>query len=325
MRPFLLTYFIFSALTGSAQFSPAVGKIGSNALRYDSSCFVAWAKACKIQRGYMDISKPDSGFAKVGDSVSATGPALDKGVVSLGDGGSATVSFSNPIKDGAGWDFAVFENTFLDTFLELAFVEVSSDGNRFVRFPSESLTDTSKQTGAFGYTYPEKVNNLAGKYVVGFGTPFDLQELKDSAGLDILKIKFVRIVDVVGSINPKYASRDSKGRKVNDPWPTLFPSSGFDLDAVGVIYENLSAKTYNISHESPIKLWPNPLNTNQLHVQVLSDGLLKMFNLLGEEVESLFIQKGSSNLDISVPPGMYMVQFHNDVNGSIISQYLMIK
>ena len=39
----------------------------------------------------------------------------------------------------------------------------------------------------------------------------------------------------VGSINPLYATYDSLGNMVNDPWPTNGASSGCDLDAVGVI------------------------------------------------------------------------------------------
>jgi hypothetical protein len=49
----------------------------------------------------------------------------------------------------------------------------------------------------------------------------------------------VRVVDVVGSIDPAYARRDSDGRIVNDPWPTDFPiigNGGFDLDAIGVFH-----------------------------------------------------------------------------------------
>jgi hypothetical protein len=34
-------------------------------------------------------------------------------------------------------------------------------------------------------------------------------------------------------------SRDSKGNIINDPWPTNFASSGFDLDAVGVINQGI--------------------------------------------------------------------------------------
>jgi hypothetical protein len=34
-----------------------------------------------------------------------------------------------------------------------------------------------------------------------------------------------------------YASCDSQGHQINDPWPTPFPTGGFDLDAVGVIHQ----------------------------------------------------------------------------------------
>ena len=61
-------------------------------------------------------------------------------MVSLGKGGSITLSFDPPVSNGDGWDFAVFENGFEDTFLELAYVEVSSDGVVFVRFDNASLT-----------------------------------------------------------------------------------------------------------------------------------------------------------------------------------------
>ena len=34
-----------------------------------------------------------------------------------------------------------------------------------------------------------------------------------------------------------YSRCDSQGHQINDPWPTNFPTGGFDLDAVGVINE----------------------------------------------------------------------------------------
>ena len=72
------------------------------------------------------------------------------GVVSLGDGGYGILTFDEPIDNGLGWDFAVFENSFSDDFLELAFVEVSSDGINFFRFPATSLTQDIVQVGGFG-------------------------------------------------------------------------------------------------------------------------------------------------------------------------------
>jgi hypothetical protein len=221
------------------QFAPAAGQPGSTAIKADSSCFKSWALDAQVDRGLKQINWPDSGFATVGEPENATGP-FGNGLVSLGDAGIATLTFDPPISNGPGFDFAVFENAFNDSFLELAHVEVSSNGIDWVRFPSESLSSIDVQTGAFGFTRPERIHHLAGKYRSPFGTPFDLEELKDSQALDLLWIPYVRLIDVVGSIDSAWGSRDSKGRLINDPWPSPFPSSGFDLDAVGVIHNTLS-------------------------------------------------------------------------------------
>ena len=68
-------------------------------------------------------------------------------------------------------------------------------------------------------------------------TPFDLEELAFEIALDINHITHLKIIDVVGSIDPNYGSYDHLGNLINDPFPTPYPSSGFDLDAVGVIHE----------------------------------------------------------------------------------------
>lgn len=54
--------------------------------------------------------------------------------------------------------------------------------------------------------------------------------------LDVNAITQVRLIDVVGSINPAYGSTDALGNLINDPWSTPFATGGFDLDAVGVRY-----------------------------------------------------------------------------------------
>src|SRR5262249_31074103 len=132
---------------------------------------------------------------------------------------------------------AVFENGFADGFLELAFVEVSTNGADFARFPAVSLTPTATQIGSFGTLDATNLNNLAGKYRAGFGTPFDLSVVAGlSPAVDVAAIHFVRIIDVVGSINPALATHDSLGNAINDPYPTAFASGGFDLDAVGAIH-----------------------------------------------------------------------------------------
>ena len=226
-----------NAVVFAGPYAPPAGQSGSTAISKDDSSFVAWATGAEILRGPMDISNPGDGDASFGSSEDATGPAegTSTDVVSLGDGGSATLTFAKPITDGPGYDFAVFENSFSDTFLELGFVEVSSDGTNFFRFDAVSLTQTDTQVAGFGSLDATNLNNLAGKYRQGYGTPFDLNELDGIAELDIANITKVRVVDAVGCIQDAYCTYDSLGNKVNDPWSTPFASSGFDLDAIGVI------------------------------------------------------------------------------------------
>ena len=76
---------------------------------------------------------------------------------------------------------------------------------------------------------------MAGNYRAGYGTPFDLDELAGTPGLNVNAVTQVRVVDVVGCIQDAYCTHDSLGNKINDPWPTDFSSSGFDLNGVGVI------------------------------------------------------------------------------------------
>ena len=220
-------------------YAPAAGIAGTTAV--DPTAIVGWASGYQdLIRGPVDISNPAGGSATFGTGNDALGPADAQAdslpVVSLGDGGSITLTFLKPIRNGAGADFAVFENGITDDFLELAFVEVSSNGTTFYRFPSVSLTPTATQVGPFDQVIdPTNLNNLAGKYRRGFGTPFDLAELTGRPGLDVNNVTHVRITDVVGSINPLYGSVDSLGNIINDPWATAFGTGGFDLDAVGVL------------------------------------------------------------------------------------------
>lgn len=221
-------------------FCGAVGTAGCTAVAKDSSLIVAWATGCTVVRGLADVADSSRGYVRFGKERYAVGPAGSdtREAVSLGDGGWATLTFAEPIRNGRGPDFAVFENPFNDSFLELAFVEVSTDGERFVRFPATSLTPTDRQTGPNGSTDPTLINNLAGKYRLGYGTPFDLEELRDSAGINIDSIVYVRVVDVIGTIEPQYATHDAYGHIVNDPYPTndtVYSSGGFDLTGVAVL------------------------------------------------------------------------------------------
>ncbi len=250
---------IATTIKANGPFAPAAGQPGSTAIPKESPSIIAWATGIEIQRGLLDIANPNTTVngnnrATFGMPSNALGPAEGTSfdVVSLGDNGVATLTFNRPIYNGPGFDFAVFENSFSDTFLELAFVEVSSDGHRFVRFPAVSLTPTNTQVGGFGTLDPTNIHNLAGKYRQGYGTPFDLDDIADSSNIDINNIRFVRIIDAVGTIDPQYASYDSQGNIINDPYPTPFASGGFDLDAVGAI--NVKNETFTIVDFSDLSL-----------------------------------------------------------------------
>lgn len=317
----LITLFAIPHFFLAQTYAPPVGQAGTTAMYKDSSAFVSWAINSKIVRGDEDVSNPSLGVVSVGDSTMATGKAESNGVVSLGDGGSATCTFARPVMNGPGFDFAVFENSFDDTFLELAFVEVSSDGVNFVRFPAHSLTDTVTQTASFGSTDATKINNLAGKYRGGYGTPFDLQELAGKANLDIQAITHIKIIDVVGSINDLYATRDSYGNKVNDPWPTAFSSGGFDLDAVGVMYENLTTGLATNKLKDELLVYPNPINkTEKLNVNTdLVITALTVSDISGK----VLLASREKSLDISqLKSGFYTLTI--SINGEVAHRKIVV-
>ncbi len=211
----------------------------STGLLATSTSIVGWATGVSnLTRGPANVANPGGGNATYGTADAALG-AANGSIVSLGDGGSITLTFDKAIRNGKGTDFAVFENGFSTganaVFAELAFVEVSSDGLNFFRFNAVSNTQTTTQIGGFGSLDPRNVHNLAGQFVSGQGSEFDLQDMTGIAGLDVNSVTHVRMIDVVGSIDPRYGTRDSQGRLINDPYSTPFASGGFDLDAVGVV------------------------------------------------------------------------------------------
>ena len=307
-------YFIVSACVSllfcctpiKAQFVPPVGHEGTTAMYKDSSAFVAWANKCNIIRGFQDISNQSLGYTNVGDSSLAIGQAGTNGVVSLGDGGVAILEFSSPIMDGNGPDFAVFENGFDNLFLELAFVEVSSDGIHFFRFPAISNTDTTIQTDGFGLTDASKLNNLAGKYRAEYGTPFDLSDLTNDVLLNKQAITHVKVIDVVGSIQNQYCSRDANNHKINDPWPTGWGNGGFDLDAVGVIHQQ--AVGVDELELRTISVYPNPA-TDVLYVNLSSSNYsVEVINIIGEVVLKSENKMNTTSLELSnLKSGVYFL------------------
>lgn len=214
-----------AGIAQAGSYAPAAGQPGSTAISMNSNTIDGWATK------YTSYTPGSNAAAPFIDPAQALGPAsgVPTDVVSLGDGGSIVLTFAAPIANGAGADFAVFENSFADNFLEVAFVDVSSDGTNFFRFPS--FSQTANPVPAFGTLDPTNLDGLAGKYRGGFGTPFDLEVFSSVAALNITRITHIRIVDVLGDGSVK----DSLGRPIYDPTPTQM-SGGFDLDGVGVMY-----------------------------------------------------------------------------------------
>jgi hypothetical protein len=195
---------------------------------------------------------------------------------------------------------------------------VSSDGINYYRFPSTSLTDTSG-IGPFAYLDPTKLNNLAGKYKANFGTPFDLQELSSNIDLDLNNISHVRIIDVVGSVLPDYCSRDDAGRIIADPWPTPFPSSGFDLDAVGVIHDNNPAGFAARDATLENSLYPQPASesiTITFKKPLEQPVKLHLYSISGVLVEAAELYAGNSEYTTpfqhSLSPGIYRLELESD-------------
>jgi hypothetical protein len=194
-----------------------------------------WATAI-VEGSYM----PGPEASSFTDPSQATGPAtgVSTSVTVLGRGGSITMDMLTPMPNGDGADFAVWENGIADAtngtlFAELAFVEVSSDGNVFARFPSRTTRTIS--VDAYEFINPGDYAGFAGLHPAGTGTAFDLDELQaapevQAGAVDLTAIRFIRIVDVVGD----GATSDSLGNPVYDPYPTT-NTAGFDLDGVAVL------------------------------------------------------------------------------------------
>jgi hypothetical protein len=224
----VLLAILWSSGVFAGPFAPPAGRQGSTAIHMDDPAFIGWAVGYKDYDKGRDLDAvfetPEKALGK------ANGTSFD--IVSLGEGGSITMIFDPPIGDGQGWDFAVFANPFNDYFLELAYVEVSSNGIDFLRFENISLTPGP--VSGFGNVDAGLVDGLAGKYRQGYGVPFDLSDFSEQPEVlegvvDLLAIRYVRIVDIIGD----GSFFDSEGNPIYDPYPTK-AAAGFDLDAIGV-------------------------------------------------------------------------------------------
>jgi len=175
-----------------------------------------------------------------------TGAGLGNGsinVLTIGEGGSVSLGFDVTLRDGPGADLTVFENGFLfgagNVFAEIAFVEASSDGVNFARFPSTYGPPAAggAPIGTFGglaggTPVVANVNTAPDSPfdpVTSGGDSFDLADLAGDplvAGglLDLQAVHFVRLVDVVTG------DTDSHGTAIGGA------SGGPDFDAVAALH-----------------------------------------------------------------------------------------
>jgi hypothetical protein len=220
-------------------------------ISYDDPRFVGWATG-------VQVSWPTGFVPSFNDPSLALGaaPGESGDVVTLGNGGSAVLSFGVTIADYPGPDLAVFENGFNDPiFVELAFVEVSTDGTRYARFPSVSLTGA--WPGEIGAVDATDIHNLAGKHINNYdqawtGTPFDLTDLANhplvlAGHVHLDDVRYVRIVDVYGHsdgtttdaatllVDPTTGQPYPDNHVIYDGGNSAMSLTGFDLDAVGVL------------------------------------------------------------------------------------------
>ena len=301
-------FFAYDAFS-QGPFEPAADSVGTNAVHADSNIIYGWVNNCTITRGLQDIANSGGPLATVGNETMVYGKA-NLSVVSLGDGGSAIIALANPISDHDGFDFAVFENGFHDAgnggyFLELAYVEVSSNGQDYYPFPNQSLTPTENQIGTFETIDPTNINGLAGKYKGLYGTPFDLSGMDTIIGLDIQYISHIKIKDVGGSINSNYASYDSYGRIINDPYPTAFSSGGFDLDAIALIDSSLVTSIKNLV-ATQFRVYPNPANDYLFISGELNSQIISISGMQGNVVMQGRLNQNQMDIS-SLPTGIYFV------------------
>ncbi len=253
--------------TSTAAGTVAIYPFAENSTSIPNPDILGWAT------GYSNYIKGSAILPKFADPTKALGAITDFDptghVVTLGNGGTITLTFANPIGNGEGIDFAVFENGFSENYLELAYIEVSTDGINFMRFPNFYLGQSIiGETNA--YVDPLDIYNLASKYEAGYGHGFDLSELTyaynyalsqksyyqqfgnygdfsfseaymnhviDSFLLqDLNNIKYVKIIDIYGD----GSSLDSAGNLIYDPIPDeengQGGTPGFDLRGVAVIH-----------------------------------------------------------------------------------------
>jgi hypothetical protein len=171
------------------------------------------------------------GFGSDGLPSIVMGPPIGGGlssgstdVVSLGTGGSITLSFApNAIVDGPGADFIVFENAFLTNasdpstvYAEPGEVSVSDDGTTWTTFPCTAIAYPYGACAGWHPVFSSPENGISPVDVSAAGG--DAFDLKD---IGITHARFVRIVDKSNEACTSPGGANDK--------------NGFDLDAISIV------------------------------------------------------------------------------------------
>lgn len=249
-----LCLILTSAPALAGPFPPPVGQNGTDAVAAADPAILGWAVGVA---DYQPGTELDGVWQETEEALGQA-EGDPSAILGLGRGGSVILTMDPPLADGPGPDLAVYENSFDDRFLELAFVAVSSDGETFCPFSAVSLTATP--IPGYGGLDVTDVSGLAGRYIAGYGTPFDLNDLRGApevlAGeVDLSNIRYVRLTDVVGD----GTALDLRGRPIYDPYPTT-GSAGFDLDGLAALNqareESGAAPVLTLLSQQPPSLGP---------------------------------------------------------------------
>jgi hypothetical protein len=105
---------------------------------------------------------------------------------------------------------------------------------------------------------------------------------------------------------------------INDPFPTNFPTGGFDLDAVGVIHHLGTANVISIANNISLSTYPNPVSDKLFFdVKGATEGLsVTITSVSGMTIYQNLSLSARNEVDMELyPAGMYYLVLR-DANGS---------
>jgi hypothetical protein len=111
-----------------------------------------------------------------------------------------------------------------------------------------------------------------------------------------------------------YGSKDIDNHLINDPFPTPYPSSGFDLDAIGVIHSN-KLSISEITNE--VNIFPNPTN-GIVKVKLNNIETIELVDSLGVTIENKrIVFEGFFDLR-QRPKGIYFLKIEDSLKKIIL-------